>query len=119
MKKSFIFSILVSPFLGLASSHALTVKPCQVGLMSCQDYCSGALVIKIYQLMGQAFKPLCNITPIYRKQAPGVCQVKLLKAKQSFDQKALLNIALAKDWQDFNKMLSNDFRQAIFRCPKR
>ena len=107
---------LLRIFLLLVCSFSLQAKPCTVGLMTCQDYCSGALVIKLYQLIEQGLKPLCNIDVDYQEHSQ-TCRVKLLSETQTFNRSQLISIALLRDRLSFNKLLNAKFKSATYQCP--
>ena len=92
---------------------------CKVGDMSCKRYCSGALVVKIYQLINQGVKPLCNIDLQYigYQSKKNLCNVQIDKIKQSFDQQSLIKIALTSNRDSFNKLLNEKFKRATYLCP--
>lgn len=92
---------------------------CKVGKMSCEQYCSGPIVVKLYQLIGQGLKPLCTINVVYRnhRKADGACMVQIGSEQQAFNQYEMTQIALAKDREQFNKVLAKPLLKSTYLCP--
>ncbi len=101
------------------SALSYTHPVCRVGQMSCENYCSGALVIKLYQLIDQGLKPLCHIDLTYQDKPKPSCQVSILGIKQSFSKPQLVKIALAKNHDDLNQLVSRKFQEATYLCPRK
>ena len=114
--KHFIRALFLFIYSAAALSHPLKHHLCRVGEMKCKNYCSGALVVKIYQLIQQGLKPLCDINVTYNNHKHQ-CQVNILDAEQRFDQKGLTKIALTKNRTDFDKQLNPNLLKATYLCP--
>ncbi len=119
MKKSnkliiFLFS------LASLSAHSHVVdkrKGCWVGDMACAEYCRGALKVKLFMLIGQGLKPLCDIKIHYSSRKGGYCVVNLDGVKQRFYERDLITIARTKYRTRFNALLTRPFLHAVYRCP--
>lgn len=91
-------------------------KLCKVGHMPCKTYCLGALKVKLYQLIDQGAKPLCEIRIKSHKKNLG-CVVSIDGAKQYFGQDDLILIAKTNNRYRFNAILNKRFLLATYRCP--
>jgi hypothetical protein len=85
--------------------------------MSCHDYCSGPLVVKLYQLMGQGSRTLCEFSLFYAKN--NECMVTLDGQTQALNRAALTTIALTHSTKTFYKLFTPDFRYALKTCPSK